>query len=183
MQLQYYCADLRCGGRLAWSRTAACHAADPGSNPGHRTNSSFQNSTSPSHHYSMTVVNNSASSSSSSKGKGGSNNNDSDNSSKGNSNNNNNCSKNNSSNSSISTPIRDIYAREERLKHWLGKVEEELQGEDREDIMGYVQHHLEKETSALCLIRCINSLITLRRYINKPFRYAQMRIYRILYAG
>ncbi len=26
-----------CGGSLAWSRTAACHAAGPGSNPGHRT--------------------------------------------------------------------------------------------------------------------------------------------------
>ncbi len=25
------------GGSLVWSRTAACHAAGPGSNPGHRT--------------------------------------------------------------------------------------------------------------------------------------------------
>lgn len=27
------------GGRLAWSRTPACHAGNPGSNPGHRTQS------------------------------------------------------------------------------------------------------------------------------------------------
>ncbi|KUK18015.1 MAG: hypothetical protein XD54_0742 [Thermococcus sibiricus] len=29
------------GGSLAWSRTAACHAAGPGSNPGHRTTICF----------------------------------------------------------------------------------------------------------------------------------------------
>ena len=32
-----YSTGLNCGGSLAWSRTAACHAAGPGSNPGHRT--------------------------------------------------------------------------------------------------------------------------------------------------
>ena|GEM_PF-2983832 len=30
------------GGRLAWSRTPACHAGNPGSNPGHRIQSTIR---------------------------------------------------------------------------------------------------------------------------------------------
>lgn len=85
-------------------------------------------------------------------------------------NNNSNSSNSNGNGSNSSKAERDLYAREKRLKYWLGKIEE-LEEEDKVDVMRYVQYHTERETFALRLIRCINTLLILRRLLDKPFRY------------
>ena len=66
-------------------------------------------------------------------------------------------------------PMQDLYNREEKLKQWMNKVQNELQEPDRSDVLKFVQFMQDKEKSILWIVRCITALLLLRKQLEKSF--------------
>ena len=56
------------------------------------------------------------------------------------------------------------------LEHWIQKVNSDLQGTDKDDVLKLIEHMQDKERSKLWIIRCITALLSLRKQLNKPFK-------------
>jgi integrase/recombinase XerD len=65
--------------------------------------------------------------------------------------------------------MRDLYNRQARLKYWIGRIDEDLEGQDREDVHRLVTIMQDRELASLWIMRCITALISLRRQLKKPF--------------
>jgi integrase/recombinase XerD len=84
--------------------------------------------------------------------------------------------------------MRDLYNRAEKLAYWLKRIETDLQGSDKEDVLCsdkedvlcLVQFMQDHERSSLWIIRCITILILVRKQLHKPFRVASLDDIRVL---
>ena len=76
--------------------------------------------------------------------------------------------------------MRDLYNRAEKLAYWLKRIETDLQGSDKEDVLCLVQFMQVHERSSLWIIRCITILILVRKQLHKPFREASLDDIRVL---
>lgn len=76
--------------------------------------------------------------------------------------------------------MRDLYNRAEKLAYWLKRIETDLQGLDKEDVLCLVQFMQDHERSSLWIIRCITILILVRKQLHKPFREASLDDIRVL---
>jgi hypothetical protein len=54
--------------------------------------------------------------------------------------------------------MRDLYNRTEKLAYWLKRIETDLQGSDKEDVLYLVRFMQDHERSSLWIIRCITIL-------------------------
>ncbi len=70
--------------------------------------------------------------------------------------------------------MRDLYNRPNKLQYWLGRIETDLEGSDREDVLKLVHDMEDKESAALWIVRCITALITMRKQLKKTFKDAPM---------
>jgi integrase/recombinase XerD len=66
--------------------------------------------------------------------------------------------------------MRDLYHRKERLEYWINRINTDLNGSDRIDVLKLVEHMQDRERSILWIIRCITALLTIRKQLGKPFR-------------
>jgi hypothetical protein len=76
--------------------------------------------------------------------------------------------------------MRDLYNRTEKLAYWLKRIETDLQGSDKEDLLSLVRFMQDHERSSLWIIRCITILIQVRKQLRKPFREASLDDIRVL---
>jgi integrase len=69
--------------------------------------------------------------------------------------------------------LYDIYNRPKQLQSWIQRIDTELEDEqDQQDILKFVEFLQDKESATLWIVRCIYSLITIRKQIGKPFKDA-----------
>ena len=66
--------------------------------------------------------------------------------------------------------MRDIYKRKEKLQHWINRINEDLEGPDKEDVLKFVEYMQDNEKSILWIIRCITALISMRKQLSKSYR-------------
>lgn len=76
--------------------------------------------------------------------------------------------------------MRDLHNRAEKLAYWLKRIETDLQGSDKEDVLSLVRFMQDHERSSLWIIRCITILIQVRKQLQKPFREASLDDIRML---
>jgi hypothetical protein len=76
--------------------------------------------------------------------------------------------------------LTDLYNRPKKLAYWLNRIETDLQGQDKEDILYFVKFMQDHERSALGIIRCITMLLQIRRQLCKSFRDASEDDIRVL---
>jgi hypothetical protein len=76
--------------------------------------------------------------------------------------------------------MRDLYNRAEKLAYWLKRIETDLQGPDKEDVLCLVRFMQDHERSSLWIIQCITILILVRKQLQKPFREASLDDIRVL---
>jgi site-specific recombinase XerD len=67
--------------------------------------------------------------------------------------------------------VRDLYQREEQLSRIIKRVKE-IDEPDKTDLLKLIDHMQIKERSALWIVRCMGSLLTLRKPLGKPYREA-----------
>jgi site-specific recombinase XerD len=65
--------------------------------------------------------------------------------------------------------MRDLYNRKARLDYWINRISEDLDGNDRKDVLKFVEIMQEKDQSILTIIRCITAILQLRRQLQKPY--------------
>ena len=63
-----------------------------------------------------------------------------------------------------------LYNRADRLAYWLNRIDTDLDGSDKLDVLSLVRHMQDQERSALWIIRCITILLIVRKQLQKPFR-------------
>jgi hypothetical protein len=68
--------------------------------------------------------------------------------------------------------MRDLYNRKRKLEYWTQRVNNDLHGTDKSDLLKLIEHMQDRERANLWIIRCITALISLRRQLRKPFQYA-----------
>jgi hypothetical protein len=68
--------------------------------------------------------------------------------------------------------MRDLYKRKQKLEYWIQKVNTDLHGTDKSDLLKLIQHMQDRERSCLWIIRCITTLISIRKQIGRPFQHA-----------
>src|SRR5437867_9295694 len=66
--------------------------------------------------------------------------------------------------------MRDLYNRKAKLEYWIQRVNTDLHGTDKSDLLKFIQHMEDKEKAVLTRTRCITALISLRRQLGKPFK-------------
>ncbi|HEX6294645.1 MAG TPA: hypothetical protein VFZ46_05775 [Nitrososphaeraceae archaeon] len=49
--------------------------------------------------------------------------------------------------------MRDLYNREKRLEYWIERIKTDLDGNDRNDVLKFVEIMQEKDQSILTIIR------------------------------
>jgi hypothetical protein len=67
--------------------------------------------------------------------------------------------------------MRDLYHRKEKLEYWVERVRKDLEDPDRDDVLQFIEYLQEKNKSILWIIRCITALLSIRRQLDKPFKY------------
>jgi hypothetical protein len=67
--------------------------------------------------------------------------------------------------------MRDLYNRTEKLAYWLKRIETDLQGSDKEDVLCLVRFMQDHERSSLWIIRCITILILVRKQLPEVYNY------------
>ena len=76
--------------------------------------------------------------------------------------------------------MRDLYNRANRLEYWLNRINTDLDGSDKTDLLCLVRYMQDKERSILWIVRCITILIIIRKQLRKPFREANIEDLRSL---
>jgi hypothetical protein len=66
--------------------------------------------------------------------------------------------------------MRDLYNRKKRLEYWVERIQNDLDDQDRNDVLRFVEHLQEKDNSILWIIRCITALLAISRQLVKPFK-------------
>ena len=64
--------------------------------------------------------------------------------------------------------MRDLYNRKKKLEYWINKIHSVLNGDDKTDVLKFVEIMQEKDQSVLTITRCIGIIIQIRSQINKP---------------
>lgn len=65
--------------------------------------------------------------------------------------------------------MRDLYNRKARLEYWIDRINKDLDGNDRKDVLKFVEIMQEKNQSILTIIRCITAIIAEElRYTYQP---------------
>jgi hypothetical protein len=59
--------------------------------------------------------------------------------------------------------MRDLYNRKQRLEYWIQRVNTDLHGMDKSDLLKLIEYMQDKERVNLWIIRCITGLISLRK--------------------
>jgi hypothetical protein len=65
-----------------------------------------------------------------------------------------------------------LYYRKERLAYWINGTNADLQEPDKTDVLKFIQYMQDKESSLLCIIRCITTLRLMIRELGKSFEDA-----------
>ena len=65
--------------------------------------------------------------------------------------------------------MRDLYNRKNRLNYWLGRIQTDLKGNDKTDLLKFVEIMQEKDQAILTIIKGISVMLQLRKQFNKPF--------------
>jgi site-specific recombinase XerD len=66
--------------------------------------------------------------------------------------------------------MRDLYNRKARLNYWIDRIDKDLDdGNDKKDVLKFVEIMQEKDQSILTIIRCITAILQLRKQLGKPF--------------
>ncbi len=65
--------------------------------------------------------------------------------------------------------MRDLYNRKARLDYWIDRINKDLEGDDRKDVLKFVEVMQEKDQSILTIIRCITAILQLRKQLGKPY--------------
>ena len=68
--------------------------------------------------------------------------------------------------------MRDLYNRKAKLEYRIQRVNTDLSGTDKADLLKLIEHMQDKERANLWIIRCITALISIRRQLGKPFQDA-----------
>lgn len=76
--------------------------------------------------------------------------------------------------------MRDLYDREKKLFYWINRVESDLDGSDKTDVLKLVKYLQDQGRANLWIIRYITTLITMRKQITKSFREAKENDIRII---
>ena len=61
--------------------------------------------------------------------------------------------------------MRDLYNRKARLDYWIDRINKDLDGSDKSDVLKFVEIMQEKDQSILTIIRCITAILQLRYQI------------------
>lgn len=66
--------------------------------------------------------------------------------------------------------MRDLYNRKARLQYCIARIEKYLDdGNDRTDLLKFVEIMQKKDQSILTIIRCISAILQLRKQLEKPY--------------
>ena len=65
--------------------------------------------------------------------------------------------------------MRDLYNRKARLQYWIGRIDKDLDDNDKNDVLKFVEIMQEKDQSILTIIRCITAILQIRRQIDKSY--------------
>ena len=65
--------------------------------------------------------------------------------------------------------MRDLYNRKARLDYWIVRINKDLDGNDRRDVLKFVEIMQEKDQSILTIIRCITAILQLRKQLETPY--------------
>jgi len=65
--------------------------------------------------------------------------------------------------------MRDLYNRKNRLNYWLGRIQTDLEGIDKTDLLKFVEIMQEKDQAILTIIKGISVMLQLKKQFNKPF--------------
>lgn len=68
--------------------------------------------------------------------------------------------------------MRDLYNRRKKLEYWPNRVNTKLEGSDKDDVLKFIEHMQDKESSILWIIRCITALLLMRRQLSTDFNKA-----------
>jgi site-specific recombinase XerD len=66
--------------------------------------------------------------------------------------------------------MRDLYNRKQALSYWIHRIDGDLHGSDKTDVLAFVDHMKYNGNAALWIIRCITALISMRKFMGKSFR-------------
>ncbi len=65
--------------------------------------------------------------------------------------------------------MRDLYNRKTRLAYWIDRINKDLDGNDRNDVLKFVEIMQEKDQSILTIIRCMTAILQLRKQFRKQY--------------
>jgi len=65
--------------------------------------------------------------------------------------------------------MRDLYNRKKRLDYWIGKIHQDLDGNDKTDVLKFLEIMQEKDQSILTIIKGIAVILQIRKQFEKPF--------------
>ncbi len=66
--------------------------------------------------------------------------------------------------------MRDLYNRKSRMEYWVQRVNDDLHGTDKSDLLKFIEHIEDREKAILTRMRCITALLLVRRQLGKPFK-------------
>jgi hypothetical protein len=66
--------------------------------------------------------------------------------------------------------MRDLYNRANKLEYWLNRINTDLDGLDKADLLCLVRYMQDRERSILWIVRCITILLIARKQLRKAFR-------------
>jgi hypothetical protein len=69
--------------------------------------------------------------------------------------------------------LRDFYNRKAKLEYWIDRVNKDLQGTDRLDLLKIIEYMQDKERASLWIIRCIAALISISSNFPSHFEMPQ----------
>jgi integrase/recombinase XerD len=64
----------------------------------------------------------------------------------------------------------DIYNRKQKVEYWKHRIDTDLVGSDKQDVLKLVNFMEDKERASLWIIRCITAMLLVRRQLRKPFK-------------
>ena len=65
--------------------------------------------------------------------------------------------------------MRDLYSRKKRLDYWTERIHKDLDGNDKSDLLKFLEIMEEKDQAILTIIKGISIMLQLRKQFNKPF--------------
>ena len=65
--------------------------------------------------------------------------------------------------------MRDLYNRKVRLDYWIKKIHQDLDGNDKTDVLKFLEIMQEKDQSILTIIKGIAVILQIRKQFGKPF--------------